>query len=198
MKWDNAKYAEPSTSFFCLLAVCFCCNADGKGRTDPGWISRIAVRTVYWFFYHRSKHWGLALLPFSDYVSSTPSDKFGTETGNLKIRTEKRVGGGVEGVTCPRYESGSYIDKFRCLTLSFRKLKNLSVTPQNPKESNGSLYFLFWMRLLWILCPAGSATEAGSKKSRRSLSRSMLVSGPRLPWTMTYLWTWPLTSEPDL
>lgn len=120
----------------------------------------------------------------------------GTETGNLKIRTEKRVGGGVEGVTCPRHESGSYIDKFRCLTLSFRKLKNLSVTPENPNECNVSLYFLFWMRLLWILCPAGSATEAGSKKSRRSLSRSMLASGPRLPWTMTYLWTWPLTSEP--
>lgn len=127
-----------------------------------------------------------------------PIHKFGTETGNLKIRTEKRVGGGVEGVTCPRYESGSYIDKFRCLMLSFRKLKNLSVTPHNPKECNVSLYFLFWMRLLWILCPAGSATEAGSKKSRRSLSRSMLASEPRLPWTMTYLWIWPLTSEPDL
>ena len=67
----------------------------------------------------------------------------GTETGNLKIRTEKRVGGGVEGVTCPRHESGSYIDKFRCLTLSFRKLKNLSVTPENPNECNVSLYFLF-------------------------------------------------------
>ena len=47
MKWDNAKYAEPSTSFFCLLAVCFCCNGDGKESTDPGWISRIAVRIVY-------------------------------------------------------------------------------------------------------------------------------------------------------
>ena len=47
MKWGNVKYAEPSTSFSCLLAVCFCCNGDGKGRTDPGWISRIAVRIVY-------------------------------------------------------------------------------------------------------------------------------------------------------
>ena len=71
-----------------------------------------------------------------------PINQFGTETGNLKIRTEKREEGGVEGVTCPRYESGSYIDKFRCLALSFRKLKNLSVTPKNPKECSVSLYFL--------------------------------------------------------
>ena len=114
-----------------------------------------------------------------------------TEPGNLNIRTEKRDGNAVEGVTCPRDESGSYIDKFRCLTLLFRKLKNLSVAPQNPTEYSVSIYSLFWMSLLWTHCPPRSAMGASSEKSRRSPSRSILATGPRLPWTVANLWTWP-------
>lgn len=33
--------------------------------------------------------------------------------GNLKLRTEKRDGNGIEGVTCSIDEGGLYIDKFR-------------------------------------------------------------------------------------
>lgn len=54
---------------------------------------------------------GLALLPLSGDVWATicPS----AQTGNLKLRVEKRDGNEVEGMTCSRYEGGSYIDKFR-------------------------------------------------------------------------------------
>ena len=88
MKWDNSKYAEPSTPFSCLLMVCFCCRGAGQVGRGTGWISTLAARTVYC---HTGEHRGLALLPFDGHVYATllmsPRER---ETGNLKIRTEKK------------------------------------------------------------------------------------------------------------
>lgn len=72
-RWDNEMgQREVCRALHLIFLLVSRMNGDGKGRTDPGWISRIAVRIVYWLFYHKSKRWGLALLPFSGCVSSTP------------------------------------------------------------------------------------------------------------------------------
>lgn len=88
MKWDNTKYAEPSIPFSCLLMVRFCCRGAGQVGRGTGWISTLAARTVYC---HTEEHRGLALLPFDGHVYATllmsPRER---ETGNLKIRTEKK------------------------------------------------------------------------------------------------------------